>query len=179
VRATQVKLKRTVASRADAGGLLCSPGDAVLIERGVPRWLLIACPCGCGEEFPINLDDRAGPAWHIYRSPKDELSIFPSVWRDSGCKSHYIVWRNHVYLFGDYYDSLDDFRGYPGNEDLNRKVLDALSSEGHIHFAKLADDLAEIPWDVLAACRTLVRRGLATEGVADEQGAFSRARIKT
>jgi len=37
--------------------LVSAPGDAVLIERGAPRWLLLAR--GCGTELPINLDTHA------------------------------------------------------------------------------------------------------------------------
>jgi len=31
--------------------LVSAPGDAVLIKRGAPRWLLLARPCGCGTEL--------------------------------------------------------------------------------------------------------------------------------
>ena len=48
----------TVSTRGAASTHLKSAGDAVLIERGRPRLLVLSCPCGCGEEFPINLDPR-------------------------------------------------------------------------------------------------------------------------
>src|SRR5579871_3984234 len=89
-----------VSTRGEAAGYLASPGDAVLVERGRPRLLLLACPCGCGEHFPINLDDRAGRAWRFYKHQPSGISIFPSVWRESGCRSHYVIWRDKILLFG-------------------------------------------------------------------------------
>jgi hypothetical protein len=58
----KLTLKGVVRSRRETAGLLKSPGDAILVERGTPRWLLLLCPCGCGAELPINLDSRTGPA---------------------------------------------------------------------------------------------------------------------
>lgn len=86
----KLNLIRTVASLAEATPLLRAPGDAALVLRGRPRLLVLECACGCGERFPINLDDRAGPAWRMYSQTDRGLSVFPSIWRDTGCQSHYI-----------------------------------------------------------------------------------------
>src|SRR6266702_3855520 len=99
MRNRKLSLKRVVESRADASGQLHSPGDAVLIKRGSPRWLLLKCPCGCGEQIPVNLDARAGKAWRLYRN-KTGLTLFPSVWRDTGCEAHFIIWRDQIVTFG-------------------------------------------------------------------------------
>jgi len=103
-----LRLLKVVSTRGEAAGYLKSPGDAVLIERGRPRLLLLACPCGCGEEYPINLDDRAGKAWRIYRNRGKGLTLFPSVWRDTGCGSHFIIWRDRILLFGQGEEVLDE-----------------------------------------------------------------------
>lgn len=86
-----ISLKAELDSRVGAANLLVAPGDAVLITRGQPRWLLLRCPCGCGEEMPVNLDARAGKAWRLYRRPHSGLTLFPSVWRDTGCESHFVI----------------------------------------------------------------------------------------
>lgn len=96
----RLKFKGVIQTRSEASGLLKSPGDAVLIERGKPRWLLISCPCGCGDEFPINLDPRAGPAWRLYQNQRTGLTLSPSVWRKSGCCSHYVIWHNQILMSG-------------------------------------------------------------------------------
>ena len=77
-----VRFHGVVSSRGDAAGYLKVPGDAALVERGRPRLLLLACPCGCGEQLPVNLDGRAGPAWRYYKNERTGLTLYPSVWRE-------------------------------------------------------------------------------------------------
>lgn len=72
----KISLKAEVGSRAGVADILKRSGDAVLIQRGAPRWLLLRCPCGCGEDIPVNLDARAGKAWRIYRSQGSGLTLF-------------------------------------------------------------------------------------------------------
>lgn len=69
-----------------------------IVERGVPRWAVFQCPCGCGELVAVNLDKRSGPHWRLLRN-EDSISLIPSVWRESGCRSHFIIWKNRVWLF--------------------------------------------------------------------------------
>jgi hypothetical protein len=151
--------------------MLKAPGDAVLVERNRPRLLLLSCPCGCGEEFPINLDSRAGPAWRLYRNKRRELSLFPSVWRESGCESHYIIWRNRIYLFGQYEDAFDNQQAEEtdASTDIVRRQL---SKKEWVPFAVLADRLGMIPWDVLVICRRLKRVGVVEEGNGKLRGTF-------
>lgn len=165
--------KGTVQSRSEVSGLLKLPGDAVLIERGRPRWLLISCPCGCGDEFPINLDPRAGPAWRLYRNQRTGLSLFPSVWRDSGCCSHYIIWRNQILMFGQYEDDFDN-ESQADRANLIDAVLNQLPTNSLVDFSDVAEALGEVPWDVLMVCRQLTRKGLAREGVDKQRGSFGR-----
>lgn len=175
MRDRRLKLKRVVQSRAEAAGLLESAGDAVLIERGRPRWLLIACPCGCREEIPINLDARSGKAWRLYRNPKLGLTVFPSIWRDTGCRSHFIIWRDAILLFG---HGLEEFRS-PGRDAetlaLSKLVRDQWPTTGYVAYVDIADLLGEVPWDVLDACRYLVRVRFLREGFGKQRGMFSRA----
>jgi hypothetical protein len=146
-------------SRADVGTALSRPGDAALISRGYLRLLVLACPCGCGEQYSINLDPEAGKAWRIY-TRRGRRTLFPSVWRDVGCKSHFIVWDDTVYLFGQ--DDGDEL----GSEAIgaeSEEVLHYMSGEWR-SFSEIAEDLDAIPWEILAVCRHLVRRGRAVEG---------------
>lgn len=95
-RARKLSLRDAVEYRHEANQLLTRPGDAVLVKRGVARAIALACPDGCGEQLTINLDHRAGPAWRHYVDDA-ALSIYPSIRRDTGCKSHFIVWRSKIY----------------------------------------------------------------------------------
>lgn len=169
-----LRFKGAVQSRGEASAYLKAPGDAVLIERGRPRWLLLSCPCGCGEEFPINLDPRAGPAWRLYISQHTGLSLYPSVWRESGCESHYVIWRDKIYMFGRYEDDFDNASQTDGTSQFTEAVRKRLPIVGLIPFSDVAEDLGEVPWDVLMVCRHLVRSGLAHEGVGKQRGSFGR-----
>jgi hypothetical protein len=169
-----LSLKAVVASRADVGDELTRPGDAVLIYRGQPRWLLLKCPCGCGEEIPVNLDARAGKAWRLYGDAASSLTLFPSVWRDTGCESHFIIWRDRILLFGRYDDDGAASPDHPQLEVLAEKVVESWPSEGWVSYVDVADLLREIPWDVLEACRLLAKRGRLVKGYGAERNNFRR-----
>lgn len=169
-----LRLVKVVQSRGEAIGLLKVPGDAVLIERGRPRWLLLACPCGCGDEIPINLDRRAAAAWRIYRNDKQGLSLYPSVWRDTGCESHFIIWRGQINLFRRWIPEDQ----WSGSQEtllvLSDGILRTMPKSGYASLVELADKLEEVPWDVLDACRHLVRKGILIEGTGKQRSTFCR-----
>lgn len=169
----RLSLQAIVESRGEVTDKLRHPGDAVLIQRGQPRWLLMRCPCGCGEDIPVNIDPRAGKAWRLYHD-KYGVSLFPSVWRDTGCESHFIVLRSQIYLFGSD-DSESTDRGSDLDvQRLDDRVMKAWPATGFIHFVEVADLLSEIPWDVADSCRRLVRAGFMLEGRGQERGMFKR-----
>ena len=173
--ARKLRLLGSVTNRSEASIFLKAPGDAVLVERGRPRLLMLACPCGCGEEFPVNLNSRAGPAWELYRDPDNQLTVFPSVVREGGCNSHYIIWRDKIYLFGGDYEDYGDCIQADEIAPLVDAVRERLPTRGRLtSFADLAKALGAIPWDVLAACRRLVRSGFAREGTGKKRGQFGR-----
>ena len=167
----RINLKAEVASRGDVIDLLHVPGDAVLIQRGAPRWLMIKCPCGCGEDIPVNLDARAGKAWRLYRN-RAGLTLFPSVWRDTGCGAHFIIWRDQIVTFG----SSTSSDNSPGPSldltELARRVLAAWPAASYASSVDVADQLDEIPWDVQEACFRLVAAGLMTKGTGAMRGSF-------
>lgn len=170
----KVRLRAVVSSRTEASNYLKSAGDAVLVNRGLPRLLLLACPCGCGEQLPINLDHRAGPAWRLYRGRNDALTLYPSVWRESGCESHFIIWRDQIFLFDDAEDNLDDSSQSDEALPNHEAVLERIPNTGMISFFDIAEGLGAVPWDVLRLCRQLVRSGRAREGKGNERGSFGR-----
>lgn len=84
------------------------PEHIEVVVRGRPRAVVFQCPCGCGEVLSINVDAAAGRAWSAYWHG-DSLSLLPSVWRTSGCQSHFVLWRNDVWWCGD--DADDHLHG--------------------------------------------------------------------
>src|SRR5580704_6782227 len=175
MNARKLRLRGSVARHGEALEQLRSPGDAVLVERGLLRGIVLSCPCGCGESLPINLDSRAGPAWRLYGDPSKGITLFPSVWRESGCRSHFIVWRGRIYGVGRPSHGFDRTKL---SSDVERalvtSVRDALPENSLLPFSDIAEKLAAIPWDVLLICRHLVRVGAAREGKGGELGSFGR-----
>jgi hypothetical protein len=146
------------------------PGDCVLVERGVPRSLVIQCPDGCGDILTINLDRRTAKAWRFFRR-RNQASLFPSVWRDTGCGSHFIVW-NHMIIWCDRIERPDVL--VEDEDRLMRHILGAVRGEWR-EFTSIADELDEVPWDVLHACRRLAgHQGPLIEGVKQLEGHFRR-----
>ena len=153
-KAKRIRDRGTVSHRRDADTLMERSGDFVLVNRGVLRSFVIRCPDGCGETLTINLDARTDKAWRFYRK-RNQISIFPSVWRDTGCGSHFIIW-NHVIVWCDEYDG--DREVIVEDEiELRQKVWSVCTKDWQ-HFTQIAEKLDEVPWDVNWACSQLVRR---------------------
>jgi hypothetical protein len=161
-KAQSVAFRGVVNYHHEAVLLLHEPGDAVLVERGCERSIVLNCPDGCGDLITINLDRRAGPAWRRYGT-LDELTIYPSVWRETGCESHFVIWRGAI-------DWLESWWWSPPEEFVHNVKM-ALSRDWQAYF-DIAERIGEIPWDVASACRELVRRNVAEEGVGASRGTF-------
>lgn len=165
-RAKRIFLKGQVEHRHEANPFLAEPGATALVFRGVARSVAMACPDGCGEQLTINLDRRTGPAWRYYIDGAD-FSLFPSVWRETGCKSHFIVWRSKIF-WCDWQDELD----VPMKELIER--VEAALTDTFVSFVDIADQLDAVPWAVLSACNQLTSHGVADRGARQLQGQFRR-----
>lgn len=61
-------------------------------EKGYEWAAALLCPCGCGDVIQLNLlVDSSRPTWTVLREKNGNATIIPSVWRNSGCKSHFII----------------------------------------------------------------------------------------
>jgi hypothetical protein len=157
-RVEAISLRGSVPTRDQAAPLLTQTGDGVIVERGVLRSLVMRCPCGCGDDLFINLDPRAGPAWRLFNRRRG-LTLYPSYWRESECGAHFILWNNRIIWCGRWDETDEDEWWYRTGLD----VRPALSSEEFRNYEAVADQMNELPWDVLTACRQLVRKKEAVE----------------
>ena len=167
LKVRSVEMRGVVRSHAEVTPLLKKTGDMALVKRGLPRLLIMVCPCGCGEQLVINLDKRAGPAWLFYNKNK-KYSLYPSVWRDSGCESHFILWDNRVLWFdyGSWWDDQEDLK-------LDDKVFAFFKIKRSLHYSEIADTMQEVPWEILRSCRRLAKKGLLREQKGkDNHGIF-------
>lgn len=165
-RADAVRNLGTAPRYSEAMQRIKQPGDYVLVVRGAPRGIVMSCPDGCGEHVIINLDRLGGPAWRRYTSG-DKLSIYPSVWRDSGCRAHFIVVRDRIYWCG----VTGAGTAAPMDKSLLSTVLERLNHATSVHYETIAASLGAIPWEVIWACEALQRAGLVSQ---PERGYFIR-----
>lgn len=131
-------------------------GDVVMDFREVPRALVMKCPDGCGQMLSVNLDRRSGKAWRLF-GHGDKLTLFPSVWRDEGCKAHFILWRGQL-LWCDGSSSADW-----QDRELIERVRQVLTDVAPrpVGYEEIAQHLDAIPWEVLWACEALVKARIA------------------
>ena len=168
-KATRIRDRGTVSHRHEADSLMEQSGDFVLVNRGVLRSFVMRCPDGCGETLTINLDARSDKAWRFYRK-RNQISVFPSVWRDTGCFSHFIIW-SHAIVWCDEFGG-DENVVVEDEIELRKKVLSVCTHEWQ-HFTIIAEQLDEVPWDVNWTCSQLVRRVAAlVEGRDKLKGYF-------
>ena len=57
----------------------------LIMPAEVPKSLKFRCPCGCGELLTINLMRNGAKAWQVSFEQGKGFSLWPSVWRDTGC----------------------------------------------------------------------------------------------
>jgi Family of unknown function (DUF6527) len=173
-RALRIRDRGVVSLRHEADAAMERPGDFVLVNRGVLRSFAIQCPDGCGDKLTINLDPRMDKAWRFYRKRR-QISIFPSVWRDTGCCSHFIIWNHNIVWCDDEWGGDRDVVVEDEGE-LRTKVLPLCTVDWQ-HFTQLAEKLDEVPWDVNRACSYLARRvGTLEEGTDKLRGFFKLSR---
>lgn len=62
----------------------------------IPWKAMLLCPCGCGEVIELNLAPPGPPLWRATANSDRTLSLHPSVWRTSGCRSHFWLRSGHI-----------------------------------------------------------------------------------
>lgn len=158
--------------RDEAEPLLEQDGDMAGVVRGRPRSLLMKCPDGCGDTLVINLDPRAGKAWRL-DVRKDEVTLYPSVWREDGCRSHFILWRDRILWCGRFEEDNEE----PAYDaDLERIVYAQLDPVIYLGAYDIAMRVGEVSWEVSRALRYLAREGRAVEGRGPDGNRYRRAR---
>ena len=92
---TSVVRARTQA--AATGELARYPRHVVIVERndGTPKMAVFQCPDGCGEILRINVSHESGTAgWRIRQDVNSRVSLYPSIWRTTGCNAHFFFTLN-------------------------------------------------------------------------------------
>jgi len=70
----------------------------ILLEDDGPYAVAMLCPCGCGDSIELMVMNGVAPRWTIHADAKNRPTLHPSIWRQSGCGSHFwlksgrVVW---------------------------------------------------------------------------------------
>lgn len=56
----------------------------------------MVCPCGCGAVIELNLLTQVRPCWSVQQHPDETITLAPSVWRQKGCRSHFLIRRGRI-----------------------------------------------------------------------------------
>ena len=69
------------------------PGNRMIqmVEAGRNWSVGFLCPCGCGDVIELLLLQTVQPHWVLSRDRLDRPSLHPSVWKSTGCKSHFWI----------------------------------------------------------------------------------------
>lgn len=87
-----------VPDQATALAELAESRIVVVMPGETAKSVKFHCPCGCGEVLTVNLMASVAKAWRLTVEPEKGASLYPSVWRDTGCQSHFILRRNVAWL---------------------------------------------------------------------------------
>jgi len=60
-------------------------------------WALFKCPCGCGEVISLSLQKVHPKNWIVKKSRAGRPILYPSVWQNIGCYSHFWINDGKVY----------------------------------------------------------------------------------
>ncbi len=70
----------------------------VVVHNETRYWTLFRCPSGCGDIISLSLRPEHNPSWSVRTDVKGRPTLYPSVWRNTGCLSHFwlesgrIIW---------------------------------------------------------------------------------------
>lgn len=62
-----------------------------MVDAGESWSVGFYCPCGCGDVIELLLLTAADPHWTLSVDASGRPTLRPSVWRTTGCKSHFWI----------------------------------------------------------------------------------------
>jgi len=65
--------------------------------EGKYKWFVaMKCPCGCEETIQLSLEKDSSPRWHLSEHFDGTVSLYPSIWRNKRCLSHFWIKRSTI-----------------------------------------------------------------------------------
>lgn len=76
---------------------IASPGLVYLAGEGDDLWAAaLQCPCGCKDVIELNMLAQVRPRWMVDEHADGTVTLTPSVWRQKGCLSHFILRQGRI-----------------------------------------------------------------------------------
>jgi hypothetical protein len=62
-----------------------------VVDHGSEWSAGLICPCGCGDTIELLLLPSVTPHWTLTLDQLSRPTLMPSIWRTTGCRSHFWV----------------------------------------------------------------------------------------
>jgi len=72
----------------------------MVVYQGKPLWALFRCPCGCRHVISLSLQKIHRPHWKVRKYSEGRPTVYPSVWQNKDCCSHFWIRDGRVYWCG-------------------------------------------------------------------------------
>jgi len=75
-----------------------APGTLSVAGEAGSYWCAaMVCPCGCGAPIHLSLVQTDKPSWRLTLDGSGRPTLYPSVWRTTGCGSHFLLRRGQIF----------------------------------------------------------------------------------
>ena len=74
----------------------------IIQNDGYPWQIIMLCPCGCNKNLQMNLMKDYKPWWSFEVDKKNRITLYPSIHRIVGCRSHFFIKKGKVIWASDY-----------------------------------------------------------------------------
>lgn len=79
-------------AHADDVPTVLSRDTIYIIGDASGSWsVALLCPCGCKAIVQLSTMRGSRPRWRLQPERDGTVSLYPSVWRTQGCRSHFLV----------------------------------------------------------------------------------------
>lgn len=97
--------RKVLVRKGDIMPLVMPQQDLLLLQEDGENWSVgFRCPCGCGDVIELLLLPNVKPRWDIEINCLGRPTLSPSVWKRTGCMSHFwirdgkVIWVGVPYL---------------------------------------------------------------------------------
>lgn len=87
----------SVVDKTPSNALVGDKDFIKVVHKGIPYWALFRCPCGCNCIISLSLQKMHNPRWMASKSQSGRPTLYPSVWQNKDCCSHFWIEDGRIY----------------------------------------------------------------------------------